>query len=362
MQKSARKAEYEAIVVGGGVVGSSILFALAARGKRDCLLVERGLFAEGATIGAGAMVRVYHNDWYVANLAAESLPTFLDFERAVGAPCGFERTGSLYFDKAARLPALRLEVGRLNARGGSLELMTRATGGKRFPLIAWDEDAVAVYEPDAGFADPVRATRAWLDGARDLGASAIEGEAVVEISSERGCVTGVRTRTRSYRARRVIVAAGAWTRPLVSRLGWDTSVFPAAIQLAQFRARKAPETFPALYDATTGTFARPAGARATLVGGPAQGGCTAGEEGGLSFDRADAERARGMAARRLGWLAGAELSGGLRFLDSFTTNRRGVLGSSPEIGGLVVASGFSGMGFRMAPAIGRRVAEMVSDT
>ncbi len=347
--------QYEAIVVGGGVAGASILYSLAQKGMRNTLLVERGNFASGSTGKSAAMIRIFHQSPTLTQLAAESLPHFLKFEEEVGYECGFKATGSLYFEPTSRLGEIHSAVQRMRRYGHQMEILDKKAGESRFPQIAWPERSFAIYEPEAGFADPIATTRAWIRRATNLGAEGRQGIRVREILVHQGKVQGVSTEQGEFRAPIVIVAAGAWTSDLLAPLGIRAPLEQRLIQLQRFRGERPRGLHPIYFDHNTKSYGRPDGESATLVGCGSEA-ATEGMALESDADPGETKRARRLAARTIRGISRCRVTGATKVREAYTSDRRGVVAEAAAATGLLVAAGFSGTGFKTAPAIGRRVA------
>jgi len=348
----------DVVIIGGGVVGASILHHLASQGVRQAVLLEKGRLASGSTGQSGGFLRVYHPDPVLSDLAAESFPAFLNFEAEVGESCGYVRTGLLYLEPAERAAQMRAGAERLQARGAELEVVEAGALQARFPSLRLEDASCAVYEPQGGYADPVRTTNAWIRSAREAGARAYEGTEVEAILTEKGAVSGVRTNLGTIFTRQVVVAAGAWSGQLLEPLGVQASVRSKRIQI-QFHAwpEGTEHPHPAFLDDITDLYARPEPNGVSLIGYPV-------EEWDFDPDlpvpvQPSSELAR-LAPSRFPQFAQAQLIGGRRSFDGYTPERRGLLGAS-EVQGLILATGWSGGGYKLAPAIGRRVAGLLAN-
>ncbi|TCP59423.1 glycine/D-amino acid oxidase-like deaminating enzyme [Tumebacillus sp. BK434] len=338
-----------AVIIGGGVVGAAALHALAQRGVQHAVLFEQGRFGNGATGQSGGFLRVYHTDKFLTELAAESFPFFLRHREEVG----YRQTGLLYLELEARVAAMQAEAQRLG-----LEFLPAAAGAVRFPELKWEGVGGAVYEVQGGYADPVRTTRFLIEQARECGALACEGTRVQRILTAGGRVTGVETSTGIVHTEHVVLATGAWTPRLAAGLGLQLPVRSKTIQVHFYKRPSGAALHPAFLDDTTDLYARPEAGGLSLIGLPV-------DEWDIDpdllqgVDLAGAERTSKVAAKRLDWIHDATLSGGRRSFDAYTPDLRGILKPSVEIEGLILATGWSGAGFKLAPAIGERVANMI---
>ncbi|MCA8981661.1 MAG: FAD-binding oxidoreductase [Planctomycetes bacterium] len=212
-------------IVGGGLMGTTIAWHLAQRtdGLREAVVVcEKGEIGSGASGRSSAVLSQIHADIKLAGMARDSLKFYAGFEGRSGRSIGFQPCGvvtlpgKLTPEERARF--LEQEAA-YEAIGIRLELLDAEGLRRRVPGIAVDSDAVAVFEPDAGFLDPERAMAAISALARDTGAVLRTGCEVDEVLIEGGRVVGLETAQGRVETNQVVVAAGPWARSFLSRHG-----------------------------------------------------------------------------------------------------------------------------------------------
>jgi glycine/D-amino acid oxidase-like deaminating enzyme len=349
--------EFDAIVIGGGVIGAAVVLELARRGRR-VLLCEQGTLAGGSTGASIGIVRVFHLDEVLAELAAESFPRFLGLGDETGEPGAFTRTGLLFLVPGEAVLATQGIVARLCERGATLEVLSPEEGALRFPHLEWRGVGAAVLEPLAGFADPARTARAWINLARRSGAAVREGLRVARILRDDRGVAGVETTAGTLRARAVVLAAGAWSAPLAATIGIDVPVRSKVIEVSRCGWSERFTTYPGLIDETTALYGRPDRDGRFLIGMPtARWDVDPGAP--LGADAAHAECVRERAPARMPSLGDAAIDSAAVGCDGYTEDGRGVLRAIDAVAGLCVATGFSGGGFKIAPAVGRVAADIV---
>jgi glycine/D-amino acid oxidase-like deaminating enzyme len=169
----------------------------------------------------------------------------------------------------------------------------------------------------------------------------------------------VRTDAGELAAATVVLATAAWTPGLLSGtvLSERRAVRSRSIQVEHLRAPGAG-LLPALVDPTTGLYGRPA-EDGFLLGLPTDA-WDADPDADEPWDAGRAPRTSSVACRRMPWLETAEIDGGVRGCDGYTATGRGLLGPADGSEGLVLATGWSGAGFKLAPAVGARVARLVA--
>lgn len=350
-----RKAEL--VVIGGGVIGASILYHLAKEGIQNVILLEKSLFAAGATGYSGGFIRIYHPDPVLSDMAWASYPHFQHFEQETGYSCGYQTCGVLYMELATGAAAMRAEYERLTKLGAPLEWLDAEEGAARFPSFQWEGVACAIYEPYSGYADPVLTTHAYIKAAADLGAQAYEGVEVEELLIDNQRVTGVKTSIGSIEAKAVVAANGAWAASFLNAYE-PNNLYAKRIQI-QFYKHQQPSNHPAFIDATTGLYGRPYGRGVSLVGYPSS---STDFDLDIPVPLSARDYPQADALRRVPFVTESGLAGGRRSFDGYTADQRGLLGPSSQMEGLWLAVGWSGGGYKLAPAIGQAAARQIRES
>jgi len=210
MASSGERADV--IVVGGGVYGTSILYHLATAGV-PATLIERHRLADGPTGRSSANVRLHYTTPEMAEIAWRSFLITSRFRELTGADNGFMQVGVLYGVQREHAAIFEANVRRLAAAGEPIETRTVAEMTDIVPGFVLGGIAMGAWEPQSGYADPVGTSLGFADAARRLGATVRVDTAVAGLVVERRGVTGVRLADGAdIRTRRVIVAAGPWSR------------------------------------------------------------------------------------------------------------------------------------------------------
>lgn len=350
----------DVIVVGAGVVGASIAFHLAERGV-DTLVLDRGGPAAGSTARSGALVRAHYPTALETSLAWESLTDYFEpWGERVGGGCGFTRTGFAYLAGEDRVEALRRNVAMQQTVGVETGLATPDELKELEPAIHPDGVSLAAYEPRGGYADPTATAVGFLRAARALGAS-FERRRVTSLLEKEGQIRGVQTENGPVGSQVVVLACGAWSVPVAESVGIGLPIDPARVQVALFERPYELSTHLTVIDAVEGFYARPAAERATLIGSrdsldwvshPDEP-TPAPEEGFISEVSA-------RLGRRIPALAGAPYRTGRSGILDMTPDGRPILGPVDKEG-LYLAVGWSGTGFKKAPAVGAEVTRWVCD-
>ena len=352
----------DVIVVGAGVQGASLAFHLARRGAR-VLVLERSTVAAGATGRSSGFVRMHYDLESESRLAWASYPYFRDWSERVGAgDCGFVRTGFLQVVPAELADHLRANVEMHRRIGIDSRVVGPAEIAELLPGARTADIAAGAYEPASGYADPSGTAAGFLAAARELGARLIPGCRVDAVLVENGVVVGVATDRGRFAAPAVVDAAGAWAAELAMTVGVALPVEAWRHPTAYFGlpAGRGPE-FPIVIDEIQQVYFRPEGREMMLVG------LEIGNEIGGSPSRpleslrsSDLEEMVSRVCARVPWMANGTLRTAHGGQDGITPDQRAILGRAGPAG-FFVACGFSGTGFKTAPAVGACLAELILD-
>ena len=353
----------DVIVVGAGVQGASLAFHLAGRGAR-VLVIERDTVAAGATGRSSGFVRMHYDLESDARLAWISFPYFQSWQDHVGAgDCGFVRTGFMHLMPPALADNVRANVAMEQAIGIDTRTVEPAEIARLVPGAVTDDIGVAAFEPESGYADPSGTAAGFLDAARARGARFVRGCRVSAVAVDGEVVVGVETDRGRYAAPVVVDVAGAWAAGLARTVGVEVPVETWRHDTAFFGLPPGRGTdFPIVIDELNQVYFRPEGHDMMLVG------LEAGSEVGGSPDRplgpppaSTIETMVNRVCLRVPWMAEGTFRTAHGGQDGITTaDQRPILGrAGPD--GFYLACGFSGTGFKTAPAIGMCLAELILD-
>jgi len=352
----------EVIIVGAGVQGASLAFHLARRGA-SVLVVERGAIGAGATGRSSGFVRMHYDLESESRLAWTSFPYFRDWSDLVGAgDCGFVRTGYLQLVPPELAANLRANVAMQQGLGIDARVVGPADVAGLVPGATTDDVTVAAYEAGSGYADPYGTAAGFLAAARSNGARVVPGCRVDSVLVQGGRVAGVQTDRGPFASPVVVDVAGAWSAELATTVGLAIPVQPWRHSTAFFGLPSGHgPAFPIVIDEINQVYFRPEGGEMMLVG------LETGNELGGSPDRPLASltptELEEMVARlcvRVPWMADGTLRTAHGGQDGITPDQRAILGrAGPD--GFYLACGFSGTGFKTAPAVGACLAELILD-
>ena len=354
----------DVLVVGGGVMGLSIAFQLARRGKAGVVLLETGQPGRGESGKSTAILRQHYSHALTARLAKHGIEFFSsEFRELTGSDPGHKRTGMLVVAGPKDGARLRLNVERLSEAGIETKLLSaKDLKGVSFDA-AWEESTVAAFEPDAGYVNPWSVLKGLEAGCRQAGVEVRTGERVTALSLHNGRVVGVRTSRGLVSAGTVVLAAGPWSAKLARSAGLKLPLKVTRPQVASYYFGDARGRGLVFADLGRDAYWLPNPGGLTLVGGL-----------DLRKDApvADPDRApehleprmigefRRRVAGRVPSFASAIYRGGYGALYTLSPDLHPLVGRS-GLEGLVLAVGFSGHGFKLSPAVGLAVAELVAD-
>ena len=351
----------EVVVIGGGVNGTSIACALASRGVK-VLLVEKGALASGASGRSSALVRMHYTNEWDARLAWASFPVFEHWSELMGGPPVFTRTGFVNVVAPPYAANLRRNVEMLRSIGVNTTALTAAELKALQPCANVEDIGGAAYEPDSGYADPAETVEGFRRRAEDLGARIMPWTAVTKIDRRESRVRGVETSAGRVEAEAVVLAAGAWSGRLGRDIGLDLRMRPKAIDtVAVTRPAELREPHMIFIDNVLGNYFRPEAGGLTLVGVPCQEWEIDPDTLGTGLPPQAASRGAELLTHRIPAMERATLARGYRAFDGYSQDRHAILGRVDGIDGLYVATAFSGSGFKIAPAVGMCMAELITE-
>jgi sarcosine oxidase, subunit beta len=353
----------EAIIIGAGVMGASLAFHLTRAGMKNVVVLDKKGLCGGMTAKSGALVRMHYTNEPEARMAFAALPYFQHWEDVVGGECGFTQTGFIMTVTPDNADRLRKNVEMLRRIGVNTSVLAPQELQELQPFTRVDDLTVAAYEPESGYADPCATATAFMRQAQRQGATLREGVAVTAIRISGGRVIGVDTAAGTFDAPTVVVMAGPWSDRLLRTVGIDFPLTPQRAQIA-FYHRPPPlsKGHMVFIDGALGTYFRPHGGGLTLVGvghwkpEPPPDPDRYNEANDPDFIPA----AKAKAARRIPGLQQAEYERGHAGIYDVSPDSRAILDRAPGIDGLYMAAGFSGTGFKISPAVGACMAELIT--
>ena len=362
-----------AVIIGGGVGGTSIAYHLAERGWTDIVLVDRAELTSGSTFHSAGLVGQLRSSVTLTKMMMYGADLYRRLAAETGTDPSWHEVGSLRLASSPeRYEELRRQAGWAKTFGLPLELISAGEARDRFPLMSTDGVLGAVWLPTDGWLDPSGLANALAAGARQRGAQIRPHTRVVAIGTDRGRVTGVTVEHRGERteiAADVVVNAGGMFAPEIGRMvGVTVPIIPMAHQyLFTEPIEGVHPGLPQLRDPDNLVYFR------EEVGGLCMGGYER-DPAPWSLDGVppdfngkllapDMERFQSImegAIRRVPAMADAGVNRVINGPEGFTPDNEFILGES-EVRGFFVAAGFSAHGIAGAGGIGRQMASWIVD-
>jgi glycine/D-amino acid oxidase-like deaminating enzyme len=355
----------DVVVVGGGVMGTSIALQLARRRAGRVVLCEKSHVASGPTGRSSALLRRHYSIELYARMAARSFEMYGNFEELTGRPAEITRCGLVMAVGPEDAPALRETVAMMQRLGVKVEEVAARDLARVVPGLSVDGLGAAAWETDTGYGDPASVSQAYAARARELGVEIRQDTHVSGFTLSGGRISGVRTSAGDLSTSTVVNAAGPWGAALSRAVGVDLPIVASRQHLVILRPRAdAAAARPVLVDMVDRAYYRPETGGLVLVGTRNRAGVSAPVDPDAFSERVDPDRVAWTAeaaARRFPAFADAEAVGGYASVYDLTPDLHFVIERSPKVPGLVHALGFSGHGFKHSPVVGEMVAELVVD-
>jgi len=357
------------VIVGGGIIGSSIAYHLTKLGLIDVVVLERGTLTNGTTWHAAGLVSQIRGNHALTALTRINADLYESLPAETGIETGMRRNGAV---TVARTPGRMTEslygVAMAQDFDVPVEVLTPAEFGELWPAAVTDDLVGAVNFPTDGTVNPGDAALALAKGAKDRGARFVQGVTVTGFTNAADGVrvTGVQTDRGTIEAETVVLAAGLWTSELARLAGASVALYPAEhVWVMTESAEGAREESPFLRDLDGYLYIRHH--RGSYVigafepnGKPMDPGLvptTGFVELGPDWDHFAPVLAN--ARQRLPELETIGFSHYLRAPESFTPDAAFQLGEFPEVPGLWVAAGLNSQGIIYGPGVGMALSEWI---
>jgi sarcosine oxidase, subunit beta len=354
----------EVVLVGGGIVASSIAYHLAAAGCKHVLVLERetaqGKGSTGKSMGG---VRAQFSTPVNIQMSLYSIPFYATFDERLGYPCDYRPQGYLFCATSEKhLSYLRANYEKQIAMGLK---NVRLVGGDeirgQFPLLRGDDIIGGSFCPTDGFVDPNSAMVGFMTWASDHGATLWKNTTVTGITRKAAGQSGtfeVETTRDTVSTRIVVNCAGAWAASIAKMAGIDLPVEPLRRMLVPTEPfDQFPHTAPMIVDMSTGFHFRPESRGFLLAWNDPEE--TPGYK--TDFDPGFIEKILIRAADRVPVFENVEINPKRAWagLYEMTPDHHPILGESPEVPSFFFANGFSGHGVMHSPATGKILSDLI---
>ncbi|MBI5651983.1 MAG: FAD-binding oxidoreductase [Chloroflexi bacterium] len=353
----------DVVVIGAGITGTSAAFQLAQRGLRVAL-VEKKFIAAGSTGKSSAIIRQHYSNAITARMALYSLRVFQNFADVLGGgDAGFVTTGFAILVAAKDRAGLIENVAMQKRVGVNTRIISSDELRELNPGIAETRDIASAYEPESGYSDPASSATGFADAAKRLGTQVYQETRVIGIEMSGGRVIGVKTTNGMIATGAVVNCANAWAPEIGAMVGVNLPVQAERHQVATFQR---PADFRAPHftagDFINNIYYRPEGALLTLAGSIDPHHGTPIDPDNYN-ESADYEFIEDMATRirnRYPVMERAFSKGGWSGIYGVTPDWHPIIDEIPAGSGFFVAAGFSGHGYKLGPAVGVMIADLVT--
>ncbi|HEU5473670.1 MAG TPA: FAD-binding oxidoreductase [Actinophytocola sp.] len=344
------------VVIGGGIIGTSIAYHLGRAGVPDVVLVERDTLAAGSTSRAAGGVRAQFSDELNIQLGARSLEAFSRFAEEPGFAIGLHRVGYLFLLSTSDQVATFEANVRLQNRFGVPSRMIDPGEARRLsPLLSIDGLRAAAFSPDDGHCTPEDVVQGYAIGARRHGVTILRRCEVVDIETRGDRIDAVITSAGRITTPAVICAAGAWSPRVGDMVGVDLPVVPLRQQIVVTEpVAGLPPEMPMTIDFHTSFYFHREG-RGLLVG-MSDPDVAPGYDTRMTDDWVP--RLHHAMQRRAPALLDVGITGGWAGLYEVTPDHNAMIGEATSPSRFLYATGFSGHGFLQGPAVGEVVRDL----
>ncbi len=351
----------EVVIIGGGIVGSSIAYHLIAAGCKDVLVIEReSAQGKGSTGKSMGGVRAQFSTPTNIQMSLYSIPFYASFDVRLGHPAGYRPQGYLFCaTNDEHLAYLRTNFEKQVAMGlKDVRLVNAGEIRKLFPQLRSDDIVGGSFCPTDGFVDPYSAMIGFMSWASDHGAKLWKNATVSAIQCDSRGIASVETTKGSVATRTVVNAAGPWAVEVARMVGIDLPVKPLRRMLVPTEPFDGfPHSAPMIIDMSNGFHFRPEGLGFLLAWNDPEE--TPGYK--TDFDPGFIEKILTRAADRVPVFENLAVNPKRAWagLYEMTPDHHPILGVVPEVPGFYLANGFSGHGVMHAPATGKILADLI---
>ena len=351
----------EVVIIGGGIVGSSIAYHLTVAGCRNVLVIEReSAQGKGSTGKSMGGVRAQFSTPVNIQMSLYSIPFYATFHEHLGFPCDYRPQGYLFCATSNQhMNYLRINYEKQLAMGlKNVRLISGDELRYMFPQLRADDIIGGSFCSTDGFVDPYSAMVGFITWAVDHGATIWKSTEVTGISRDEDGVTQVETSRGAVATRKVVNCAGAWAAGVAKLAGVDLPVEPLRRMLVPSEPfDEFPHTAPMIVDMSNGFHFRPESRGFLLAWNDPE------ETPGFKtdFDSAFVEKILTRAADRVPCFANLPVNPKRAWagLYEMTPDHHPILGEAPELPGFFLANGFSGHGVMHAPATGKILSDLI---
>jgi glycine/D-amino acid oxidase-like deaminating enzyme len=349
------------VIIGGGIIGATTAYALLNKGVTDITILERDTVGSGGTGKTAGIIRCHYGVTSICALALYSLDFFQNAKELIGTDIEFEQVGYLVGIGSENLEPFRASLANQRSIGVETDEITPAEAGELWPTAEVSDFATFCLEKRGGYGDGYATVQGLAAYLRTQGVAIKQGAKVAEILTADGATTGVKLVDGTViEADTVVVAAGAWSVPLLSPLGIELPITPQFVQEVVINPGMDLGAPPVFSDLVSMQYVHLR--HGEMLFGNSDGRAISPiSDPDVYPSHASNEAIEITAEKAIHRFPGVEDPG-------VSTTTTGVVDSTPDnnpiisttdISGLFVAAGMSGHGFKISPGVGRLMADLI---
>ena len=354
----------DVVIIGGGAIGTSLLYHLTAKGVQNVVLLEKGLLCAGSTGDSAAIMRQHYSNEVSIRLVKKSLEIFQHFPEMFDGVEVLYNVGWYFLVPPEATDNFNDNMAQLKRLGVRTWEVSLADAAEALPGLNMEGIGCVAFEPDSGYVDPHGMASAFAAKAKSNGAQVYLQTPARDIKLSNGRVSAVVTDQGEISTPVVVNAAGPWAKSVGRWVGLD---LPLEVTRESEVVARIPTDIPPTQHAVSNmvdrTYWRPErrGMLLVGVGHPKENELTDPDHYSRDVSRDFVDDVTRRLTHRLPAMEQAILVKGWSGLYTVTPDWNMILDKSPDIDGLYLAVGGSGHSFKISPAIGLCMAELIAD-
>lgn len=353
----------DVVIIGGGAIGTSILYHLTAKGMRNVVLLEKGLLCAGSTGDSAAIMRQHYSNEVSIRLVKKSLEIFQHFPDVFGTAV-LHNVGWYFLVPPEAADLFHENMAQLKRLGVRTSEVSLEDAAEALPGLNMEGIGCVAFEPESGYVDPHGMASAFATKAKNSGAEVYLQTPARDIKLSNGRVAAVVTDQGEISTPVVVNAAGPWAKSVGQWVGLD---LPLEVTRESEVVARIPRDIPPLRHSVSNmvdrSYWRPErrGMLLVGVGHPKENELTDPDHYSRDVSRDFVEDVSRRLSHRLPAMEDAMFVKGWSGLYTVTPDWNMILDKSPDVDGLYLAVGGSGHSFKISPAIGLCMAELIAD-
>ncbi len=354
----------DVVIIGGGAIGTSLLYHLTEKGVRNVVLLEKGLLCAGSTGDSAAIMRQHYSNEVSIRLVKKSLEIFQHFPEMFDGAEVLHNVGWYFLVPPEATELFRDNIAQLKRLGVRTWEMSLADAAEALPGLNMEGIGCVAFEPDSGYVDPHGMASAFAAKAKSKGAHVYLQTPARDIKLSNGSVSAVVTDQGEISTPVVVNAAGPWAKVVGRWMGLD---LPLEVTRESEIVARIPADIPPVRHSVSNmvdrTYWRPErrGMLLVGVGHPKENELVDPNQYSREVSRDFVEDLTRRLSHRLPSMEGAMFVKGWSGLYTVTPDWNMILEKNPDVEGLYLAVGGSGHSFKISPAIGLCMAELIVD-